>query len=212
MQIEKDDNISLKGQSLMDILVGTAIGVILIFAAVEAIAPALKSGTQAANTQTASWLATGLLDNVKAWSDGNWHNTLSVATGTTHQYFLITSSSPYTATTGIESIVVSTTTYFRYFYATDVYRDNSTGNIVTSGGSYDPSTKQITVVYGWQGSPSSTVSEYLTRNQQNVYNQTDWTGGASTTGGVVSSVNFQFASSTNVNFTSSPGSIIVTGH
>jgi hypothetical protein len=196
----------------MDILVGTAIGVILIFAAVEAIAPALNEGTQAAHTQTASWLATGLLDNVKAWSDGDWHNILSVATGTTHQYFLNTSSSPYVASSGIESIVVSTTTYFRYFYVTDVYRDASTGNITTGSGLYDPSTKQVTVAYGWTGGATSTVVEYLTRNQQNVYNQTDWTGGASMTGGVVSSVNFQFASSTNINFTGSPGSITVTGH
>ena len=196
----------------MDILVGTAIGVILIFAAVLAIGPALKTGTQAANTQTASWLATGLLDNVKAWSDGDWHNILSVATGTTNQYFLITSSSPYTASSGVEAIAVSTTTYSRYFYVSDVYRDNSSGGIVATGGAYDPSTKQVTVVYGWPGGGTSTVSEYLTRNRENVYNQTDWTGGASTTGRAVSSVNFQFASSSNINFTSSPGSIVVTGH
>jgi hypothetical protein len=200
---------SLRGQSLMDILVGTAIGVILIFAAVEAIAPALNEGKQAANTQTASWLATGLLDNTKAWTDGNWHNILSVATGTPHQYFLNTSSSPYVAISGIESIPVSTTTYFRYFYVMDVYRDASTGNITTGSGLYDPSTKQVTVVYGWNGGNTSTVAEYLTRNLENSYNQTDWSGGASTTGGVVSTTNFQFASSTNINIASPPGSIIV---
>ncbi len=200
---------SLRGQSLMDILVGTAIGVILIFAAIEAIAPALNENKQAANTQTASWLATGLLSNTKAWASGNWHNILGVATGTTNEYFLITSSSPYVATSGIESIAVSTTTYFRYFYVTDVYRDASTGNITTGGGLYDPSTKQVTVVYGWNNSNTSTVSEYLTRSLENTYSQTDWSGGASTTGGVVSTTNFQFSSSTNINIASPPGSIIV---
>ena len=194
----------------MDILVGVAIGMVLIFAAVAALAPALKTSSQAANTQTASWLASGLLDNVKAWSDGDWHNILSVATGTGNQYFLITSSSPYTASSGIETIVAATSTYTRYFYVTDVYRDGS-GNITTSGGSYDPSTKQVTVVYGWLGSPTGTLSEYLTRNRQNVFNQTDWTGGATTTG-VASSVNFQFSSSSNINISSQPGSIIVSGH
>ena len=192
----------------MDILIGTAFGVILIFAAVAAITPALKTSTQAADTQTASWLASGLLDNVKAWSDGNWHNLLSVATGTTNNYFLVTSSSPYVASSGIESIAVSSTTYTRSFYVMDVYRDSS-GNITTSGGTYDPSTKKVMVVYGWTGSPSSTLSEYLTRNRQGVFNQTDWTGGASSTGGVVSSVNYQYASSTNINIASPPGSIIV---
>jgi hypothetical protein len=91
---------------------------------------------------------------------------------------------------------------------TDVSRDG-TGNITTSGGTYDPSTKKVTVVYGWTGSASSTVSEYLTRSRQNVLNQTDWTGGALTTGGVVSSVNYQYATSTNINVASPPGSIIV---
>lgn len=203
---------SEKGQSLMDILVGTAIGVILIFAAVSAIAPALKTGTQAASTQTAAWLASGLLDNVKAWTDADWHNILGVATGTTNKYFLITSSSPYVATSGIESIMVSSTVYSRYFYVSDVFRVSS-GSITTSGGSYDPSTKQVTVVSGWTAGTTSTVSEYLTRNRENVYNQTDWTSGTTTDpNAVVSSVNYQFASSTNINFGGTPGSIIVTGH
>ncbi len=201
-----------RGQSLIDILVGIAIGVILIFAAVASLAPALKTQSQAANTQTASWLATGLLDNVKAWSDGDWHNILSVATGTAHNYFLITSSSPYVASSGIESVQISTTTYTRSFYVMDVYR-NGAGNITASGGSYDPSTKQVTVTYGWKGGGvTSTVSEYLTRNRENVYNQTDWTGGPTNPTGVVSSVNYQFASSTNINFSEDGGSIVVTGH
>jgi hypothetical protein len=174
---------------------------------VAALTPALKTGSNTASTQTATWLASGLLDNAKAWSDGNWHNILSVATGTAHQYFLITSSSPYVASSGIESIVVASTTYTRSFYVTDVYRDG-TGNITTSGGVNDPSTKKVTVVYGWTGSASSTVSEYLTRGRQNVFNQTDWTGGASSTG-VASSVNYQYSSSTNINVASPPGSIIV---
>lgn len=195
----------------MDILVGTAIGVILIFVAVSAIAPALRTGSQASNIQTATWFSTGLLDNVKAWSDGDWHNILSVSTGTSYRYFLKSSSSPYIASSGIESVLISTTTYARYFYVSDVYRD-STGNITTSGGTYDPSTKQVTVVYGWTGGTTSTVSEYLTRNRQNIYNQTDWTGGASSTGGAASTAGFQFSSSSNINIASPPGSIVVTGH
>lgn len=196
-----------RGQSLMDILVGTAIGAILIFAAVTAISPALQDGSQAANTQTISWLATGLLNDLQVWANGNWHSILAVATGTTQQYHLITTTSPYTATSGIETIVQSTSTYWRYFYVMDVYRDSS-GNIVSSGGYYDPSTKQVTVVYGWKGGVTSTVFEYLTRNQVQVYQQINWTDGPSPSG-VVSTTDFQFASSTNINYTSTPGAIKV---
>ncbi len=195
----------MKGQSLMDILVGTAIGVIFIFAAVAAIGPALQSGSQAARTQTASLLAQGLLNNAQTWASGDWHRILALSTGTAYQYFLITSSSPYVATSGIDNVTVGTSTYWRYFSVLDVQRD-AYGNVVSSGGTYDPSTKEVTVNYGWKGSTTSTASEYLTRNQQQIYSQIDWTGGPSSTGGAVSTTNFQFVSSSNINY-ASPGSI-----
>lgn len=194
-----------KGQSLMDILVGTAIGVVFIFAAVAAISPAIRTGSQAARTQTASWLAQGLLGNVQTWSNGDWHSIIALATGTAYQYYLIASSSPFMATSGIETVSVGTSTYWRYFYVTDVERD-ANGNIVQSGGTFDPSTKEVTVNYGWQGGTTSTASEYLTRNRQEVYSQIDWTGGPSSSTGVVSTTNFQFVSSSNINY-ASPGSI-----
>ncbi len=196
-----------KGQSLIDILVGTAIGVILIFAAVAAIAPALRTGSQAARTQSAAFIAQGLLSNIQTWSDGDWHSVLALSTGTAYQYYLIASSSPYVATSGIESVSIGTSTYWRYFYLNDVERDAS-GNIVQSGGTYDPSTKQVTVNYGWLGSATNTASEYITRNQQQVYSQTDWTDGPSSTAGAVSTTNFEFSSSSNIDY-SSPGSIKV---
>lgn len=195
------------GQSLVDVLVGTAIGVILISAAVIAIGPALNTSAQAERVQQASFLANGLLGNLVTWSNGNWHSILAVATGTSNEYFLITSSSPYMATSGIQTIAEATTSYWRYFYITDVYRD-AAGNIVTSGGSYDPSTKKATVAYGWLGGATSTVSEYLTRNQEQVYSQSDWSGGPATGTGAVTTTNFEFTSSTNINY-SSPGSIQV---
>ena len=117
-----------RGQSLIDILVGIAIGAIFIFAAAMAISQALRTGSQAAQTQAASWLAQGLLSNAQTWSGGDWHNVLALATGTAYQYFLITSSSPYVATSGIETVSVGTTTYWRYFYLTDVERNNKRGH------------------------------------------------------------------------------------
>jgi hypothetical protein len=183
-----------------------AIGAILIFAGIAAISPALHTTSQAVNTQSASWLATGMLGNLETWSNGNWHGILALATGTSQQYFLIASTSPYTASSGIETISEATSSYWRYFYITDVYRDTS-GNIVTSGGTYDPSTKEVTVVYGWSGGATSTVSEYLTRNQESTYAQIDWSSGPTSTASV-STTNFQFASSTNINY-SVPGALMV---
>ena len=128
---------------------------------------------------------------------------------TTQQYYLVTSSSPYTATTGIQSVAIGTTTYVRYFYLSDAYR-TSGGSISSSSTSntYDPSTKQVTVVYNWTQGTTSTISTYLTRNGDAVIDQTDWSGGPGATS-AATSVGSQFASSTNVDYSTTTGSIYV---
>ena len=107
-----------------------------------------------------------------------------------------------------QSIVVGTSTYVRYFYLSDVYRDSS-GNIVTSNGSYDPSTKRVTVAYNWLGgAATNTMSIYLVRSQNNVVTQNDWSGGPGQTG-PATSTNNQFTSSTNIDYSTTTGSIYV---
>ena len=49
------------------------------------------------------------LNNVRVWSESGWSNVTALATGSAYNYYLITSSSPYAATSGIQSIVVGTT-------------------------------------------------------------------------------------------------------
>jgi hypothetical protein len=97
--------------------------------------------------------------------------------------------------------------FTRYFYVSDVYRDGG-GYITTSGGTYDPSTKLITVVYSWLGGPVNQISMYLTRNQNNIYSQTDWSQGPGALN-AATSVASQFATSSNINYTSTNGSISV---
>jgi len=97
--------------------------------------------------------------------------------------------------------------FTRYFYVNDVYRNG--GNIVTGGGSYDPSTKQITAAYSWiGGGATDTISMYLTRNRDNVYNQTDWSGGPGASSSATS-VGNKFATSSNINYTTTTGSIYI---
>lgn len=416
------------GQSLVEVLLAVALGAIFLVAGVSVIAPSLQSNAQAARVQTAASLGKELLDNVRVWADGNWNNVLSVATGTTNIYYLNTSSSPFVAATGTESIVISTSSasssinlnsgligywkfdegsgmttydssgngnngtwsgtppyyaggvvgpyagffngtttndvvslgtptilnltppftasawvyvtstqsgvgmmgngnwdvsgftfginsgyphveisqsgtaqtpqantliplnqwvnvgfvasgtvgsfylngvavgtgaivapaigssvfylgktaqggwnpmrgllddvriynralsaaefsqlytlgqssliYGRSFSLSDVYRDAS-GNIVTSGGIYDPSTKLVTVSYGWPRGPSYTVSAYVVRGRNKVLVQNDWSGGPGVTSTAQTSTNNQFASSTGIDYSSSTGKIQV---
>lgn len=201
---------SRAGQSFVELLIAITIGAIFMVGAAMIIAPSLNENGQSAKVQVASTNAESLLNNVRVWSEGSWQNILSLATGTAQQYYVITSSSPYTVTSGIESINFATTTYTRYFYISDAYRDAS-GNptTVSSGGSvYDPSTKQISVVYNWTGGKASTISTYLTRNADAAFDQTDWSGGASSTA-VATSVNNQFGTSSNIDYSTTTGSIYV---
>lgn len=187
-------NASRCGQSITELLLAIAIGAIFMVGTVAVIIPALRENSQAGNIQQGATVAQDLLGNVRVWSESGWGNITSLATGTAHQYYLITSSSPYTATSGVQSIVIGTTTYTRSFYLSDAYRTGGGGiTSVAVGNTYDPSTKQVYVVYNWTNGTTGTMSTYLTRNGDAVTNQTDWSGGANTSS-VATSAGNQFAS------------------
>ncbi len=76
------------GQSIAEVLVAVAVGVILVGAAASLILPSLKGNTQATNVQEGSTLANGLLSNVRVFSEGGWNNLLALATGSANTYFL----------------------------------------------------------------------------------------------------------------------------
>lgn len=198
-----------RGQSLLELLIAIAVGMIFMTGIAVIITSSLSESSQALKIQTAATDADSLLNNVRVWSEGSWSNILSLATGSANQYYLITSSSPYTATTGIQSIVMTTTTYLRYFYLSDAYRTSS--GVVTStasGNTYDPSTKQLSVVYSWVSGVTSTMTTYLTRNRDVGFDQTDWSGGPNPSA-VATSINNQFASSSNIDYSTSTGAIYV---
>lgn len=140
---------------------------------------------------------------------GSWNNILTLATGSAYQYYLITSSTPYTATSGVQSVVIETTTYTDYFYLTDAYRTNAGAlTSASSGNTYDPSSKQIFAIYNWTHGVTGTISTYITRNNDQVFYQTDWSGGASSSA-VMTSTGNQFATSSNIDYTTSTGSLYV---
>ncbi len=197
-----------RGQSLIEVLVAVAIGSLLVVAAASIIAPALRINTQAFRVQTGVGLGKELLENVRVWSESDWHNFSTLATGSTNHFYLNTASSPFASSSGDESVVVSTTTYKRYFYLDDVSRD--AGDLIATGGTLtlDPSTKKITVSYSWPQSATFTISEYLTRNRSNIFWQTDWSRGPGQEG-PATTTNSKFSTSTNIDYTTSTGSIYI---
>jgi type II secretory pathway pseudopilin PulG len=199
-----------RGQFILELLIAIAVGAVLMVAAVAVIVPALRENNQAGNIQESATVGQSLLNNVRVWSEAGWSNIASLSTGTAYQYYLITSSTPYTATSGVQSTVIGTTTYTSYFYLSDAYR-TSGGNIASTPGGgnvYDPSTKQVSVVYNWTGGVTSTINTYLTRNGDVVIDQTDWSGGPGANS-VASSAGSQFASSSNIDYSTTTGAIYV---
>jgi len=197
------------GQSLVEVLVGMAIGIFLIVTGIGLIVPSMNTNTQVSNIQKGAALAKELLDNVRVWSEESWNNVFALATGTANHYYLNASSSPFASSSGSQAIVLSTTTYTRYFYVSDVYRDGSGSIITTGGGTYDPSTKEITAAYSWTGgSTTDTMSMYLTRNRNNIYDQTDWSGGSGASS-AATSVGNRFATSSNIDYATTTGSIYI---
>ena len=202
-------NTKSSGQSLIEALVASAIGAIMMVAAVGLIVSALRFNSQTDRAQTGAALAKELLENVRLDAEGDWHLLANLATSSVNHYYVSATSSPFRIFSGNESVLVSTTTYVRYFYVDDVYRNGSDA-IVAAGGSYDPSTKKVTVAYSWPLATTSTISEYMTRNRDNIFIQTDWSGGSGQNG-PTTTVNNRFSSSSNVNFASTTGSFSISG-
>lgn len=198
------------GQTLIEVLVAVAVGAVLFVGAVSVISPSIKVNTQANRIATQADLQRALLQNVTAWTGGNWNNINSLATTSVNTYYLLTATSPFTATSGKEFIVVGSTTYSRYFYVDNVNRDVTTGNITTSGGTNDPSTKKITAVSNWPGGTTTTIVTYLTRHAGNPYSQVDWSGGGNSAG-PVTIVGNQYFENSGMS-TTIPGILTISGN
>jgi hypothetical protein len=205
--------INRRGQSIIELVIAMAIGVILLVGGVSAIVPILKISGNVARIQTASALGKELLENARVLAASDWHALDSLSTSSASHYYVNASSSPFTFATGTESVIVSTTTYTRWLYLDNVYRNTTTPfEPGVDGGDYDPSTKKITVVYTWPPDASNTIVSYLTRSTDDVLFNNDWTGGPDQDGPLtVTSTNNRFSSSSNIDYTGTPGSVVITG-
>jgi hypothetical protein len=149
---------------------------------------------------------------VRSLAQSDWHAIEELSTSSAFSYHIVASTSPFTIATGTETLVVATTTYTRSFYLNDVHR-NSSGFIDATGGSaLDPSTRKITVVYGWLTNASNTMVSYITRSRDEVLFASDWSGGGGQDGPVTStSTNSSFATSSSIDTVAHPGSLVITG-
>lgn len=198
-----------RGQSLVEILIAIAIGTLMITAVATILAVALRTNSNAGQAQVATALGRQLLDNVRVWSEASWLNVANLTMGSSTHYYLSTTTSPFTLIVGPpdEQVVISTSTYTRYFYVERVNRDVN-GFIASGAGTTDdPSTKRITVAYSGPRFATRTMQMYITRYRNYVIDQTDWSGGPNQAG-TTTVPNDRFATATpNIDYTTTTGSI-----
>lgn len=207
------------GQSLIEILIGIAVGAILIGGAAATITLTLRSNVQNKNIQIASALSQALLDKVTVYADADWHNIDEVSgiiSG--NPYHLIPSGSGFDLEDGASSETVDGIIFSTAFKVEAVHRDQATDAIKSSSSSTyeDPSTKKIVATTTWlEGGQAADVAinKYLTRSRNLIFKQTDWKGGKpqeTFPGGGVT-VNDKFSASAGINFFGTAGSLKKTG-
>jgi hypothetical protein len=121
-----------RGQSLVELLIGIAIGAVFIIGAATIIAPSLQIGKQTTAVQTKTELANELADNVKAWATGSWNNVLSLATGTANIYSLSTATSSFVVAGTSTTSGGTVTSYGGFSKAQPGVSGNETGSTTVS--------------------------------------------------------------------------------
>ena len=211
----------LKGQSIIEAIIGIAIGAILVGAAAFAILPTLRSNQETRSIQVINSLNQEYIDSVKNLAEADWNSIYNKNKG--YLYHLAVSGASYVITDNSTTTQRDGRVFTRYFFIENVNRDScGTGNITTSsisgncatgfpGGANDItedfSTQKITAVVEWENTSSSRV-QYITRSGNKSFVQTDWSGGAFQEN-FPAKENNKFTTSTNIDFTGAPGSIII---
>ncbi|OGY62916.1 MAG: hypothetical protein A2745_02605 [Candidatus Harrisonbacteria bacterium RIFCSPHIGHO2_01_FULL_44_13] len=202
------------GQSLIEVVIGITIGTLILGTAAGAILLTLRTGSQSKSFQAASILSQALLDSVTSVAEKSWHDIYNLSPkGLSAKYYLSSSSGVFVSLSDVEEVTADGAAYMRYFTVENVLRDAG-DNIVDVGGAEDPSTQKITAVTEWVqvgGIVDVKMVKYLTRSQNSVFRQSDWSGGNGQTG-AISDVNNKFDSASNIDFTSAPGSIKIQGY
>ncbi|MEK7641278.1 MAG: prepilin-type N-terminal cleavage/methylation domain-containing protein [Patescibacteria group bacterium] len=197
------------GQSLIEILIGVAIGAILIGGAAATITLTLRSNVQNKNIQIASSFSQAMLDQVSVYADADWHN-IDVLSGIVpgNPYHLIASGSGFERKDGSKSDATEGIVFSTSFKVESVNRNQEIDAIEgASSSTYeDPSTKKIISVTTWSENGQTadvTVNRYITRSRNLIFQQSDWDGGktpAQETFPVPGAVNNKFSASSGIKY------------
>ena len=93
------------GQSLAEVMIGLAIGAILIGAASFAITTMLKTNLSAQRSQFAANLAQETIERVRSYASADWQNVYGLTKGSSTPYYFVASGTQFFAVQGTEGII-----------------------------------------------------------------------------------------------------------
>lgn len=207
----KQINDNQKGQVLFEILLAVAVLVGVVAVSVQLSQVSLQSAKTAGERTQGTNLAREGFEAARAISAENWVDFYNITKG--NQYHPEVQSGKWVLVSGSENITIGGETYTRYLVIDNVSRDPSTRDIESNYNSAndDPSTQKLTVTVEKADAPTITYSEYITRWKNASPVQQSWQDGsgqsANPDSGDSANFNNQYDSSTNIDKTSTPGSL-----
>jgi Tfp pilus assembly protein PilV len=153
-------SIKNKGFILIEAIIGVSILAFSLLGVISVGQAFLRLSFQSFQTTQASFLLEEGEEATRALRDESWNNIGNLTVGT--KYYLNFSGGKWSTSTAISKI---DNIYYRYVTISNVNRDNTTADIVNSGGTLDIGTKKITTTVTWNtsmGTSTKTAMVYLT--------------------------------------------------
>lgn len=157
----KIKNLNISGQSIIEVIIALALFVIIVGSGIVAILGALTTTRLAEEETQATTYATQGIDAVESIRNLDWNNLVNGTYG-------LTNSGGFWAFSGSSDNPDGSGKFTRSVTISDVQR-NTSGNIVSSGGTVDDESKHILVTVLWDFTPtrnnSVEIESYLTNWQ-----------------------------------------------
>ena len=155
-----------KGFSLVEILVATSIFTIVLGSLISFSNMYLSVAEDNLKSTKGAYLAQEGIEAVKIMRDADWNNVGSLADNVNYYLYFDTSSSTNNIWKATTTASFIDNVFIRTFKLNTVYRDSS-GRIITTGGTLDSNTKKVSVSVSWP-SKSTTVTKTLSTYIANI--------------------------------------------
>ena len=142
-------------------LVATFIFSIILSALITASNSYFSNSEDSLKSEQAAYLAEDGVEAVKTIRDISWTNISSLSTTTNYYLYLDLSSSTNVLWRATTTATSSNPSFTRVLRLADVQRDVN-GRIVSSGGTVDPKSKQVTVSLTWLAKSGTTTKSIVT--------------------------------------------------